>query len=162
SKLHFLFDRGVQQRGLRLYNSRLVQVDEASPDSLSGKVMGGSLYPISLRYQDSVLQVACECPYFADHSQCKHLWAGILEADRLGSLRNAAHSVNLSLEDAFRGRRPALPARDRYVVAPQAAEPQMPEWHESLSLIQRSLDQPKHTPDSWPRGFELCYVIDLA
>src|SRR6266487_1097885 len=101
SKLQFQFDRGVQFRGVRLFNSRLVTVRDSGPTHLAGRVMGGSLYNVTMRYDDGRLVVFCECPYFADNGECKHLWAAVLEADRLGALREAQSARYLKLEEVF-------------------------------------------------------------
>src|SRR5262245_58185327 len=101
SKLVFDFDLGVQERGLRVFNSRLVKVHQSAPEPLTGQVIGNNLCDISLEFEDSALRVYCDCPYFAEHGQCKHIWAGILEADRLGALRLAAQSPRLTLQEDF-------------------------------------------------------------
>ncbi|MGZ2961834.1 SWIM zinc finger family protein, partial [Pseudomonas aeruginosa] len=49
------------------------------------KVEGESVYHASLSYEpkrDSFL-LDCNCPYFESSFNCKHLWASVLEADRM-------------------------------------------------------------------------------
>src|SRR2546422_731756 len=101
SKLAFQFDRRVQLKGVGLFNARLVRVSDSGPAHLYGEVMGGSAYEVRIRHDDSKLLVSCDCPYFVDHGECKHLWAAVLEADRLGALRNALSAQYLKLEDDF-------------------------------------------------------------
>src|ERR1051325_537340 len=89
SKLRSQFNYSVQFRGERIFNSRLPRGSGYGPDHLRGTVMGGSPYEISMRHDENRLLVFCECAYFMEHGECKHLWAAVLEADRLGALRGA-------------------------------------------------------------------------
>ena len=62
---------------------------------------------VRLRYADKRLRISCACPYFDDNGECKHLWAAILEADRIGALTLAVAEPDLRVEEDY-GERPRL------------------------------------------------------
>src|ERR1041385_2824934 len=166
SKLAFQFERQVRFKGIGLFNARLVRVTDSGPSHLYGSVLGGSEYEIRLRHDDSKLLVSCDCPSDVDRGECKHLWAGVLEADRLGALRNALGERYLKVEDDFgfddeySGYNYDHVPRRRGQVVP--VRPQIPPWREYLTAIRHGLEQ-KNTPAAnWPRDFEVLYSIDLA
>src|ERR1051326_2022057 len=166
SKLEFQFERQVQFKGIGLFNARLVRVTDSGPSHLYGSVLGGSEYEIRLRHDDSKLLVSCDCPYFVDRGECKHLWAGVLEADRLGALRNALGERYLQVEDDF-GFEVEYPGYTSARVPGRRGQfgpvrPQVPPWREYLTAIRHGLEQ-KNTPAAnWPRDCEGLYSIDLA
>src|ERR1019366_6309691 len=99
SRLAFQFDQRVQARGFGLFNAGAVRVRDESAIHLLATVTGGRPYEVRVTYDEGRLLVSCECPYFADFGQCKHLWAAILEGDRRGALGDALHARYLKLED---------------------------------------------------------------
>src|SRR5580704_11752883 len=101
SRIAFQFDRGVQSRGMGLFHSRAVRVLDESPRHLQAVVTGGRPYDVRITHEKGRLLVFCECPYFMEYGKCKHLWATILEADRIGALAGAAEARYLKLEDDF-------------------------------------------------------------
>src|SRR5688572_9164111 len=164
SKLQFQFDRSVQFRGVRLFNSRLVRVKDSGPSHLSGEVMGGSLYDARLQYDGERVLAFCDCPYFNDHGECKHLWAAVLEADRLGALREAYNARYLTLEPDYGSPDPELSPLflgqpSRPILPPPT---QAPLWEENLAMIQRALENKKPQSANWPREFEILYAIDVT
>src|SRR5580698_1000811 len=100
SRLAFQFDKRLQVRGAGLFQSRAVRVSEESPRHLNALVMGGNPYQVEISHDAGRLLVFCECPYFAEYGQCKHIWAAILEADRRGALADALNAKYLTLEDS--------------------------------------------------------------
>ncbi len=82
------FDAGVCTRGFGYFAGGKVQVfGQESGRSLDASVAGSRLYEVSLARERGVLDISCTCPYFEDNGECKHVWATILEADRLGVLQ---------------------------------------------------------------------------
>ncbi len=163
SRLAFQFEKRVQVRGADLFQHDAVRVTEESPRHLNARVIGGHSYQVEISHGEGRLLVFCECPYFTEYGQCKHLWAAILEADRRGAVAEALNSKYLTLDDGSeleqdddpffryqppRGLRP--PPR-----------PQVPEWQEHLTAVRQELEK-KPPSAGWPREFEIVYVIDVA
>jgi superfamily II DNA or RNA helicase len=170
SRIAFQFDRGVQSRGFGLFKGRAVRVLEQSSDHLQALVTGGRLYEVRVTYEDGRLLVFCECPYFGEYGTCKHLWAAILEADRIGALAGTLDATYLKLEDdlSFDQDEPdvqdhLLPDRRRLTPPPPPPPaPRIPAWQEQFAAIQREIEQRKTPITAWSRDLEISYVIDLA
>src|SRR5271170_2104206 len=170
SRIAFQFDQGVQSRGFGLFKGRAVRVLEQNYRHLQALVTGGRLYEVRVTHEAGRLLVFCECPYFVEYGTCKHLWATILEADRIGALAGALDATYLKLEDDLSfdrdggdiqdsDRSDPLPDRFRLTPPPPL---RIPAWQEQLAAIQRDIEQKKTRVVAWPRDFEISYVIDLA
>src|SRR5690349_15855141 len=101
SKLAFYFEKRVQFKGIDLFQRRAVDVRESSAERLSAVVHGGADYQVALKYDRGTLAISCQCPYFYDNGECKHLWAAVLEADRVGALSTAASDPRLSVQEDY-------------------------------------------------------------
>ena len=101
SKLSHEFAARIQYRGAQYFRNRAVEVRFQSPVRLEAIVSGRLDYPVRLAISDGRLKVACTCPYFDQGEECKHIWAAILEADRLNSLSVAARYQRLVLSFDF-------------------------------------------------------------
>ncbi len=161
SKLAFQFERRLQFKGVNLFHAHAVRITEANQEHLFGEVQGTSRYPIRITYEGDRLLVYCACAYFADFGRCKHLWAAVLEADRRGVLGEAIKAGALRLY------RDADPDDEREFARwefrqPEPPPPQKQPWQEYLSDIRQSLELKKLKAPSWPRDFEILYVIDPA
>ncbi len=77
------FDSGVRSRGQQYFREDRVTVHSQGPSDFRAVVQGDSEYEVMLDWGFSreQLAVCCTCPYYADHSVCKHIWATILAAD---------------------------------------------------------------------------------
>jgi superfamily II DNA or RNA helicase len=158
-KLAFYFEKRVQFRGIGLYQGHRIDVGSYSPSHLDAVVHGGSDYDVRLRYVDKRLRFSCACLYFESNGECKHLWAAILEADRIGALTLAAADPDLRVEEDYEEHPgPVLvPLR-----SPQHAPPsQTPAWEEHLTAIRHGLEQRKPAT-AWPRDFRVLYSVDLG
>jgi hypothetical protein len=176
AKLAFDFDKRVQFQGMGLARSGAVRVNESGPDFLAAFVQGGRKFQVGLSLEETHLLAACECSYFAEWGPCKHLWAAVLEADRLGALSEARDVKHLVLipeeyepefddgeEDEDDEEDDEIPppkfVTSRYK-APQA--PQLPAWQENLTAIRRGLEMHPARSSGWPEGFEIWYAIDIT
>ena len=158
SRLAFQFDHGVQTRGLGLFRNRAVRVTEEGPSHIHALVMGGNLYDVRVTHDNGRLLVSCDCPYFSEYGQCKHLWAVILEADRRGALAEALNAKYLKLEDDLDFDQEDDDSDYRQLPPP----PRIPAWQEHLTAIRREVEQKRLPTAAWPREFEILYVVDLA
>src|ERR1700733_13665108 len=99
SRLAFQFEKRVQIRGVDIFQRGGVRVSEQSPRHVNALVIGGNPYHVEISHDNGRLLVFCECPYFAEYGQCKHLWATVLEADRRSALTEALQAKYLILDD---------------------------------------------------------------
>ncbi len=170
TRLAFQFDKRIQLKGLNLFHGRAVRVIDKGDNFLFAEVRGGQLYEVRLTYAEGKLLVACDCAYFADCAQCKHLWAAVMEADRQGAVREALNARYLEMEDESL-RQPDEDEepdsdfeydylRPRYQRPPPS--PQIQPWQEYLGTIQRGLESRRTAPASFSREFEILYAIDIT
>jgi superfamily II DNA or RNA helicase len=161
SRLALFFEKRVQFKGIGIFQARRVQLGEHSSTHVEARVQGTDLYTVRLRFEASALSVSCTCPYFADHGECKHLWATILESDRSGALSIAANEPHISIrydDEAVR-----MPPEPVWQPAKRPTSPQIPVWQEHLEGIQNDLMHARGRRGAdWPREFEVLYAIDLA
>lgn len=177
AKLAFQFEKKIQIRGHDLYLQRAVKVVEATPRSFLATVSGSRLYEVELNYETDSLYIYCDCPYYADHGPCKHIWASILEADRRGSLDKARGSGTLQLQDDldsdgpddddfdemdFMSGPPRLPGHSSVFPPPSPPPPQLPLWEERLAAVQRIIDGGRLAASAGSRESEILYVIDVS
>jgi superfamily II DNA or RNA helicase len=173
SKLSHEFAARIQYRGARYFRERAVEVRFQSPARLGAVVRGRLDYQVSLAISDGRLNVACTCPYFDQGEECKHIWATILEADRLNSLSVAKSYQRLALTFDFKtqaellesgvtqsGLRAAETSRNQ-TSARQERE-NKPVWQQQLNNLAASVESGfRVEPDSWPAGREIIYLIDV-
>ncbi len=163
AQLAAFFEKRVQFKGMDLFHARAVQVHSAGPDHLNADVQGTYLYELDLTFADGRLLLYCDCPYFESNGECKHLWAAVLEADRRRALSNVIAAGRFKVEvDRARERaeqKPDFALRPKIQIPPP---PQIPQWQQHLTAVQRGLQQEKPAPAGWPHGFEVHYVIDVV
>src|SRR5689334_13558599 len=124
SKLAFYFEKRVQFKGIGLFQARRVEVISYSPGQLDAIVHGGSDYVVKLHFADKRLLISCECQYFDQNGECKHLWAAVLESDRIGALDLAAAETDLRVDEDY-GEEPQ-PARPPVLIPRRPPQPQLP------------------------------------
>jgi len=76
----------IRARGERYAWQRRVSFDVLSQDHLAATVRGTRPYAVTVSRGDGLqagVVFACTCPFFRGGHRCKHLWAVIMEADRL-------------------------------------------------------------------------------
>jgi hypothetical protein len=162
SRLAYQFDQRVQFRGVTLFRDHAVRVNRESSNQLLAVVMGGNAYQVAITYDNGRLLVSCECPYFSDFGQCKHLWAAMLEADRIGALAEAMQAKYLKLEDD-----PRFDDEEEDAVVPPfrllpPVPSRIPAWQEHLSFIRHEIEQKKSVGASFARNSQILYIVDLA
>jgi len=82
------FSSGVRSRGSAYFREGRARIRGQEPGySLDAAVSGSRLYDVTLERELGALGVSCTCPFFEGNLECKHVWAVILEADRLDLLQ---------------------------------------------------------------------------
>ena len=164
AKLALYFEKPVQFKGIALVRGGQIRVADYGPGHLDAAVQGTNLYPVHLKYDAPSLEVSCGCAYFDANGECKHLWAAILEADRIGALGHAAADPNLRMEEDYDAEISLPPLKDVTTWAPAKWDRvQLPAWQEHLTAIRNDLESTRRQPaHGWPRDFEVLYAVDLG
>ncbi len=107
SRLRRSFLPVIRERGEGYAGSGRVRLEEFSETRIAGVVDGTVEYKVELVKggkvaADENVRTSCTCPFFRQGFPCKHLWAAILEADRLLSLEGA-ESGPVGMRDAETG-----------------------------------------------------------
>ncbi len=124
------FDSSIRVRGKDYFLEGRVRHAKDGESSAHFKVDGSNQYETKIQY-DKILEnfrLDCTCPYFEDNFNCKHLWASILEIDRLNILPR--------LMGEFKG--------TRNVAAQNVLDTEVhsqPRWQEILEQVQRKIDR---------------------
>jgi superfamily II DNA or RNA helicase len=95
SRLSGSFLPVIKERGERYARESRVLLQEVSNDRIAGTVRGTIAYEVELFVveegaEKGAIKSWCNCPFFKQGFPCKHLWAAILEADRILELSGAA------------------------------------------------------------------------
>ncbi len=76
----------IRQRGEYYAEQGKAILKEVSQERILAKVQGSKLYTATVvdrHSRDGKIHVSCTCPFFQQGFPCKHLWAAIVEADRV-------------------------------------------------------------------------------
>jgi superfamily II DNA or RNA helicase len=180
------FSSSSRARGEKYFEQKRVKISTGSAAEVDASVRGSQFYRVMLRCMGTELAGVCTCPYFLDEGQlCKHLWATLLAAEKLGYLSEAAANDKLGLdtetlldevgyveygegeeeEDEFEDKEED--ESKTFVTAgfgatavrpPPASQPDA--WKTHLDRIGRAVTASEVPP--WPMDLEICYVLDMA
>jgi len=136
----------IRQRGEYYAKQRRVILKEVSYVKIIGTVKGSCLYTVSLddmNSRDGEILMFCTCPFFKQGFLCKHLWAAIVEADKILS---AEGLPAVSCDSKYKKDRPKKKTN----------------WQ---SLFVDALWQGKQPDPPWLDGsskFVLCYELNVT
>lgn len=79
------FNSAIQNRGAGYFQHKRVTFKGIFANEVQFAVEGSEEFPyeVSIRFNSRDFEVSCECAAFIEYGQCKHLWASVLESDRL-------------------------------------------------------------------------------
>ena len=86
NRLRYSFLPVIRQRGVYYAEQGRATLKEVSQERILAVVQGSRLYTTSVvdrRSKDGKILISCTCPFFQQGFPCKHLWATIIEADRV-------------------------------------------------------------------------------
>ncbi len=166
------FPEKIRQRGAMYFVSDAVHIKKKSRDEILAYVDGSHEYVTGLTMDGARLTLSCDCPYFLTNGPCKHLWATILAADRMGALAAMPtfNTIRLNQDegseddddqgDVVAGPTPSpmLAAYRRDSVAARQARSAPPPWKDLL-LRARGYGSAPAAPAKW-KG-RLLYVVDV-
>ena len=85
-RLRYSFLPIIRQRGEYYAEQGKAILKEVSQEKILAAVQGSKLYTVSVidrHSKDGKIFTSCTCPFFQQGFPCKHLWAAIVEADRI-------------------------------------------------------------------------------
>jgi hypothetical protein len=85
-RLRYSFLPVIRQRGEYYAEQGRAILKEVSQKRILAAVQGSKLYTASVvdrHSRDGKILISCTCPFFRQGFPCKHLWAAIIEADRV-------------------------------------------------------------------------------
>jgi superfamily II DNA or RNA helicase len=172
-------NRKIKIRGREYFERNAVQVLFADADFVSAQVSGSQEYAVDLERENKSLIFSCDCPYFeGNFSVCKHVWATLLELEKLGHFRKWESRFPVELvptspdDETADARYEDIDFEDsvayysdletdtnfrsigypRTVSSPRS-------WQHLLNRMNRPPD-PEAAPYTWPPGREILYVLE--
>lgn len=136
----------IRQRGECYAEQGKAILKEVSQERILAAVQGSKLYTATVvdrHSEDGKIQVSCTCPFFQQGFPCKHLWAAIVETDRILAA----------------GGMPTLSGDDKYK---KALPKEKTDWR---TLFTDALWQVKPIAAPWLDGsgkFVLCYELNIT
>ena len=138
------FPSELRLRGTHYHRTGRVDLSDLTEERAVAVVSGTRDYEVVLEgYADPVdMDATCECPYFDDNGDCKHIWATLVAVEEvLTSLEvnpevatGEAHTEPVQREPAkparLPKRRPAAQPKPKPSVSPKGAD-----WHERLEHV---------------------------
>src|SRR6476620_270329 len=144
------FSKSARHRGEDYYRIGRVHIEFGDEESVSSIVHGTERYQTHLQFDGEDLLAECSCPAFDDSGACKHLWATILAAEKLGFL-SAAGKEQISyspLDHGFESddeprhstvqKSEYYSASNYYFPTAQKKEPSPPAWKSVLNGLEQS------------------------
>jgi superfamily II DNA or RNA helicase len=90
------FSEGVRQRGQAYFTAGYVRILHGSPTEFEGRVRGTEPHEVMIEVTGNELRLSCDCSFFDTEGPCRHLWAGVLAAEKLRYLSAAARATRLA------------------------------------------------------------------
>lgn len=125
------FESPIRVRGRDYFLENRAQLNTRDDFFASFKVSGEGVYFSNINFDENSQEFGldCTCPYFEANFNCKHLWASILEVDRLRMLPSLMGQKDIV--------RDVIPFEIERPVDVEEA----PRWQEMLHQIQRKVDR---------------------
>lgn len=104
------FQNYILERGRNYYNRELVRGLFCEGDSYHARVLGSSMYMVTIRVQgDQIADMKCSCPYAESGQNCKHMAAVLFAIDEMGE--KLKPDLKISEEKKIQ---PFVPSKDTY------------------------------------------------
>ena len=94
------FNHLTRQRGDEIWRAGGVRNLQGDEIEASAQVKGNQTYRVEAERDEEDLLTSCECPYFADHFSCKHVWAFLQAAE---AIRLPFDPLRQAIEQVFLG-----------------------------------------------------------
>ena len=171
----------IRIRGRQYFERNAVRIVFADPDFVSAKVSGSQEYDVDLERDGNAVIFSCDCPYFEDHQEvCKHVWATLLQLEKLGHLQKWNSSFpqeliatdsdddlddesldDFDLDEELEFIDDSGPARPGRTGEKHRAALHPDSWQILLNKMRRS-EAPEERPPSWPLDREILYILEYS
>ena len=171
----------IRIRGRQYFERNTVRIVFADPDFVSAKVTGSDVYEVDLERDGNAVIFSCDCPYFEDHREvCKHVWATLLQLEKLGHLQKWDSSFpekliatesdedldddyvdDVDLDEELDFIDDAEFARPTGTAGKRALAPQPDSWQLLLGKMKRS-DPAEENAPAWPFEREILYILEYV
>jgi hypothetical protein len=166
-QIQSLFPPSVRARGEDYFTGRRVQLLEHTGRFVGARVSGTDDYAVTVEADPGRVDVSCTCPFAHENGVCKHQWATLREADRLGRLQPLLNVAGSHPEITAGGEPPTDVRREprvRHRAEPRQAARE-PQWKRQLDWVRQQLQFTESLhPDkqaAWPPNRRLVYIIDI-
>lgn len=157
------FNHATRQRGDEIFRAGGVRELQGTDIEASAVVKGNHTYHVSAQREEEDLLTSCECPYFADHLSCKHIWAFLQAAESkhlLGGLDASSPRFMLSMDIRPASSRSAAPGWSNR--GQNAQTHRKSDWRSLLERVQARAPQLSSEAEFWPENRELFFVINAS
>jgi hypothetical protein len=170
----------IKIRGIQYFERNAVRIVFSDPDFVSAKVSGSQEYEVDLEREGNAVIFSCDCPYFEDHREvCKHVWATLLQLEKLGHLQvwNSSFPEELIATDSdddvdddyiddldpdeFELTDDPGLARASGTAEKHGTAAQPDSWQLLMNKMKRSEASEERHP-SWPFDRELLYILEYT
>jgi hypothetical protein len=162
-----VFSDRTRSRGNAYAAEHRVRITDVSPDGCAAVVSGSEQYVVDIFAEPGSLSMLCSCPFAMDEGACKHIWATLVIADRMGALRAILRHAGTRADLWFSCDDAPVPAPLATPTQAPAKAPPIPEWKLAIERARQAMAQPfafgdVATPPVWPADRRIIYIVDLG
>ena len=132
------FAAALRSRGQDYFARGAVQLLDLTETRAIAIVRGGRPYGVQLTNfaEPRRLEAECDCPAFADHFVCKHVWATLLAIDEVLQSMAEAERELAAVMDEFEPASAPVPRAAKHPLAlVRPPRPKAPTWRERLEAL---------------------------
>jgi superfamily II DNA or RNA helicase len=154
------FNHLTRQRGDEIWRDGGVRNLSGDEREASALVTGNQTYQVNAERDEEDLLTSCQCPYFADHLSCKHVWAFLHAAEAKGLLDGPDGSSPRFMLPLDKGSpEKLLQVNQNWRNQAQPVGLKKRDWRSLLERVQGGTARSAIAPESWPEQREIFFVI---
>jgi len=143
----------IKSGGEKLYWRNRVRVQRGNTREVNAEVEDGGFFHVRLTREGRMVIASCPCPAAAQLGVCVHIWASLLQAERLSYLGGSFKDGLPEVLAGGKGRSPEIPSDEGSFAAAFLTLREPPS--STVGAYYR------WERDPWPDGRELRYVLTL-
>ncbi len=147
---------GVCDRGRTYFRQGRVSLEKVEPAEIVASVRGTRVYTVELRADSQGGSAWCDCPYFTENDECKHIWALLLTLEKMGMAQSQDGGMRVHLEKLRAMKFLNRAERTKPAVAP--------DWEKKLKQVPVSApaEVVQALDPVWPAGQVVLYAIESS